>query len=530
MTGALLALSFPPLPFNLLAFVGFVPVLFLLDHKPKNPFLLIYIAFFVYHGGTNWWISSWQADSDPYLMVAGIATWLVHPFFFMIPFAIYMYFKRKMGDNVALWFFPFIWIFYEWIHSLGDLAYPWLSIGYTQANSLIWAQFADIAGVWGLSFVIVVLNVLFYKIVLQIRESRAAGTKVKIDPRLIAAHLVIFILPFIYGGIVMDKHNYEDDLKNYPSLRIGMIQPSINPWSKWEDSVFDQIKHHQKIQDSLRAEHGWLDLGIWSETAIGYFSYTMNVSHEFSFLQKWVDTSKTNLLTGFADIIIYDTPAQTSPTAKDFKGDTSKKYDSYNSALMLTPGKEDDYQIYHKMRLTPFSERIPFIEYFPFLREWLEWGVGISSWALGKKQENLKIYKNKDTIKIAPVICIESIFPSFVADFIDKGADIVVIITNDAWYDYTFGPVQHYAIARMRAIETRRYIARTANSGVTGFIRPTGEDLLMLDQYISTGIAADVPALSGRTVFVRIGNLLCHIAFAVTLLGFLLSAFYYKRS
>jgi len=520
-SGALLAISFPPMPFNLLAFIGFVPLLLILEQNPKRQIILIYIAFFVYHGISNWWIMGWQSGADPFLIIAGIITWIVHPFFFMIPMSIFIYIKRLVGTDLALWYFPFIWVFFEWLHSLGELAYPWLTIGYTQINNNLWVQFADITGVWGISLVIVFLNVLFYKIIIQIRTQKYAGLKVKVSPILIALHLTLFLLPYVYGIFVKDDYNYDLDLKNNPTARIAVIQPNINPWYKWESSVLKQIALHKNLQDSVRKAYGRLDLGIWSETAIGYYSYNMNVQHNFNLLQHWVDTSQTALLTGFADIIIYPSSDVASVTAKDFLGDSSRKYDSYNSCLMLTPDDAENYQIYHKMKLTPFSERIPYIQQLPFMRDWFEWGVGISSWAPGDSQRTLKLAKSKDTIQIAPIICIESIFPGFVAEFVNQGAGIIAIITNDAWFDHTYGPMQHYDIARMRAIETRRYIARSANTGVSGFIKPNGEDLIRLEQYASTALAADIPVLTEKSFFVRYGNWLCYVSFLIVIIAFI---------
>jgi apolipoprotein N-acyltransferase len=528
-SGALLAISFPPMPFNLLAFIGFVPLLLVLEQNPKRVFLLIYITFFIYHGGTNWWIMGWQSGVDPFLIVAGIATWIVHPFFFMIPFAIFMFVKRRIGSETAMWYFPFIWVFFEWIHSLGELAYPWLTIGYTQIHNRLWVQFADITGVWGVSLIVLYLNVLFYKILLQIRMQKDSGSKIKISPKLIIVHLLLFFLPYLYGFLVIDNYNYEEDLKNKQTLRIAVIQPNINPWAKWESRVSRQIQLHKHIQDSLKNVHGWLDLGIWSETAIGYHSYRMNVEHDFYALQQWVDSSKTHLITGFADIFIYPDSDMASVTAKDFLGDSSRKYDSYNSCLMLTPNKSDNYQIYHKMKLTPFSERIPYIQQLPFMRDWFEWGVGISSWAPGKTLKNLKLPNHNDTVKIAPIICIESIFPGFVAEFVDQGAGIIAIITNDAWFDHTYGPLQHYDIARMRAIETRRYIARCANTGVSGFIKPNGDDLIRLEQYVSSGLAADIPVLTYRSFFVRYGNWICYISSLIVIISVFHSILLRKR-
>jgi apolipoprotein N-acyltransferase len=175
------------------------------------------------------------------------------------------------------------------------------------------------------------------------------------------------------------------------------------------------------------------------------------------------------------------------------------------------------------MRLTPFGERIPFLEIITFARKWLEWGVGISSWAIGTEQKVLNLKKQDKAYKLGSVICIESIFPSFVANFVSLGADFLVIITNDAWYDYTVGPEQHYDIARMRAIESRRYIARCANTGVSGFITAAGKTLVRAEQYKATGFIGYVPALKEKSLYVITGDVLPVISVSVTIALLLLS-------
>jgi apolipoprotein N-acyltransferase len=192
-------------------------------------------------------------------------------------------------------------------------------------------------------------------------------------------------------------------------------------------------------------------------------------------------------------------------------------YDSYNSVIGINPGDSTgETQIYHKIRLTPFGERIPFMDLFAFARKWLEWGVGISSWDKGKEQIAIDIKNQKVRTKTAPVICIESIYPDFVRNYVDLGAEFITIVTNDAWYNYTFGPEQHYLIAAMRAIETRRYVARAANSGVTGFIGANGETILRAPQYESVGIAASIPLLNGKSIYVLFGEWLVFISLAVS--------------
>lgn len=532
LSGVLLALAYPPYPFFLLAFIAFIPLLYALEQNVKKPYLIAYITFFIYHGLTNWWIGSWQPNSDTFLMIAGVVLAFIHPLFFLIPVFCYNQIKRKFGAKQAAFSFPFIWISFEWLHSFGDLGYPWLTIGYTQIYNHIWVQFADIAGVWGVSFVICIINVILFSFVLFLKNNNYKLSDYRIfikNPVFIKYSitiLLLIVLPCIYGMYSNIKYS-EKSFINHKTARVGIIQPNINSWLKWESSLITQFDKYKKIQDSLINSTDSLDLIIWPETAIHYLSTELNVDKNFSILNNWIDLSKSNLLAGFCDINLYELKDNPPKEANPFKGDTSILYLSYNSALMLEKNK--NHQIYHKMKLTPFSERLPFLEILSFAKKWFEWGVGISSWAYGKEQKNLSFIKNNDTIKVAPIICIESIHPKFVADFADLGADFYAIITNDAWYDNTFGPEQHFLIAAMRAIESRRYIARCANSGISGFIAPNGKTVELANQYQATAIWNNIPLIKEKSLYSQYGDLLTGIATGFSFAWVLLSFFIKKR-
>jgi apolipoprotein N-acyltransferase len=526
LMGMLLALSFPPLPFYQLAFIAFVPFLYSIEMGvlPKRKYLLVYISFILYHYASNWWISSWQENSDPYLFWSGFAVALVNPLFFILPFIIFFFIRKRAGSGTAMWLFPFIWIIIEWARTLGDIAYPWLTIGYTQSYNPYYIQFADITGVWGISFAIIMINVIITQILIRIKFSDRSIYKAKrifsipgIKLRL--GLLFAFILiPFIYGIVMFQK--YDQPSVQDKKLKIGIIQPNINPWEKWKSSTLDQVYLHLRLQDSLIQTNKDLDLTLWSETSVHYINLNFNSRHDFSFLQDYINRSNVSLLTGFADIELLEKGKPLSPTAKKIGGKDETWYDSYNSALILNPQVNGyrDPQIYHKMKLTPFGETIPYIEIFSFLRPYLEWGVGISSWRKGGTQFNLTYDNHSTTADIGSIICIESIFPDFVRGFTDKGADMLVVITNDAWYDHTPGPEQHFCIAQMRAIENRRYIARCANTGVSGFITAAGRAYSRLEQYKSYAVADYVYLKKGKSIYVILGDWLP--ALSAILVGF----------
>ncbi len=536
LSGFLLALSFPPMPFYLFAFIAFVPILFVItnEEKFKHKNLMIYLVFFIYHTGTNWWISSWQSETDPFLMASGLALCFVHPLLFMLPIGLFSLIKKKISTNLALWLFPFLWTGFEFAHGLGEFSYPWLSIGNTQFYNHYWVQIIDIIGAYGASFLIALINVLMLKLILFIRKNTLKSNEIfkyAKSRNYIIAIVLLILIPNIYG---IFRVNHFDILKysDYmgKSLNVGIIQPNINPWRKWETSVPEQIEIHKHLQDSLSLTNPKLDLAVWCETSIPYMNIETNAFHEYPNLTNWVDTSNVALLTGFTELKLFDNEKEATPTARKL-GSSSLLYESYNTALLLSPNiKDKNRQIYKKMRLTPMAERLPYADYLLFARGWFEWSVGISAWGIGKEQKNLNLYSNTDSIPIATIICIESIYPDFVRNFANQGAELFTVITNDAWYDYTFGPRQHYILAAMRAIENRRYLVRAANSGISGIISPTGESIIEAPPYKSIAISGNVQLQTSKTFYTKYGDIIAWLSIFISLASLVFIIFKKKEN
>jgi apolipoprotein N-acyltransferase len=525
MTGLLLGLSFPPLPFSLLAFVSFVPIFLVLEKKPKRPFILIYLSFSLYHFITNWWLSSWQPNADPYLMISGIAVWLVHPFFFMLPFVLYKQIRKRTSFEFSVLLFPFIWVVFEWLRTFSDIAYPWLTIGYTQVYNIYWLQFIDLTGIFGASFLIVLFNSLLLIVIKKVRDNKllpepSGFFNIKGIKFSISLIFLTLIIPYIYGLFKISEYNFEKIKSRNGLTRIGVVQGNINPWRKWESSTLEQIFLHRELHDSLIKAVGKLDLVVWPETAITFHSIELNSEYNLNFLLDNLTQNETSLFSGFADIVFLKPGEKISATSKKLFGDESKYYNSYNSAIVLNynPVKTSNPQIYHKMKLTPFGERVPYVEHLKFALKWLEWGVGISSWSIGTEQKNLIVENPEKSFKIAPIICIESVFPDFVRNFSKLGADIFFIITNDGWYDHTFGPEQHYQIAVARAIENRKFLVRCANTGVSGVIQPNGLSLIKAPQYERIAFASEVPIMNELTFYAQFGDWLPYLC-CILLIG-----------
>lgn len=525
--GIILGFSFPTFPLFVFAFVGFIILFFLFsDENLKGKYLYLYITFFIYHAMSNWWIGSWQPESDPYLTISAIALAIAHPFFFMVPFAFLFKIRQRFSYQHSLYFFPFIWVAFEWVHNLGEFSYPWLTVGNTQIYNFYWIQFIDITGVWGASFLIILVNVIIFDILNSIQNTRNFKSAIFQKKVLITFLVLIFIIPMAYGFFRLnDIDNRINEEKE--KITVGIVQPAINPWKKWASSLDEIINVQFNISDSLVRSETKPDLVIWNETAIPKYINTVD-KFTYEYLSNWVVNSQTSILTGFAELKLFNSQNKTA-TARFDSNSNNTYFESYNSLLLLNNSTPTNPIVYQKMRLTPFAERLPYSEALLFMRSWFEWGVGISAWGIGKSQHNMDLLLNDKSISIGPVICIESIYPEFVRNTAKNGADFLVIVTNDAWYDYTPGPEQHYLIACMRAIENRRYIVRVANTGVSGLISPKGNTVSRLEQYQQLGLNLTFPILKIDSIYVKFGDWFAIIASFISIITFIFSYFKKKQ-
>ncbi len=512
LTGIMLGFAFPPFDLGIFGYIAFLPLLFLIDQllleKKSRIIVYLYITYFLYQGIANWWVGSWQKESDPFLMIAGIALQIGHPFFLMLPFLAYWYVRKRINHETVIFLLPFFYVSYEWLHSLTDASYPWLTIGYMNVLMPYAAQFADIFGVWGLTFNMVIVQSLIYWILTA--QAR---------PHKIYASIILLFSAFGIIGYGYTRLSEIQALSSKsPKLKIGIVQPNINPWNKWSSEVSDQIYIHK---ETIRASNlSAPDLWIWSETAIPFMNIELNVNKDFTYFKNIVGI--VPVLTGFAHLELVKN-TQNEPLAKPFRLIPGSFYVAYNAAALI---QQKPIQVHKKMKLTPFGEGVPFSQDIPWLGEILQWGVGISGWKKGVLQKPLLLYRNDSVIaSIGTVICIESIYPGFVRSYIEDGASMLAVITNDAWFDNTPGPTQHFAISQMRAIENRRAVARCGNTGISGIIMPDGSVSTIAPAQQRTAISGNVPQLEIKTLYAIVGDILPVISTIISFIVIFYSGF-----
>ncbi len=495
LAGALGGFAFAPSPLGFVAFLAFVPLIIVLERNlyAHNHNRLLYTFFFCFHGAANWWVMSWQKETDPYLMAAGAGLWLGHPFFLMPAWWMYLYSRKRQGIAPSLALLLVSWTAIEWLHSLSDASYPWLALGYTQVYHTALIQIADIGGVWIVGFFVMLVNVLIAHWYCTRQKTSAHS----------ALTLAVVVLVATYG--TWRIHNADNQTPT-PVVRVGLVQPSINPWVKWRGGITDMMGLHQHLQDSLNRIHH-CDLSIWSETAIP-IGLTLPENERFlGRLKDWVDSSGTSLLTGFADYEFFD-PEKAPANAQSTSKESSSRFRVFNAALLMNP-HDSSLSRHHKSRLTPFGEYMPFSDDFPAIRSWLQWSVGISGWNKGEGATALSLRASNEqatSTSVGPIICIESIYPNYCADYVRRGAQVLAVITNDAWYDGTFGPEQHYCISRMRAVETHRDIMRCGNTGISGCIDWMGRSVEQAPARRSVALYGEAHTHTEKTLYVQFGD------------------------
>jgi len=491
LSGVLLGLSYPPIPFPFLSLFAFIPFLFVIEKRESLLSLnrFTYYTLFFFNLITLYWVGSWTKEADTFLMISGAVLLFFNPLFYLVVTTLYHFSKRSFGKRTALFLFPFYWVSFEFLYSLTDLRFPWLTLGNSTPYFKLFIQIADIVGVYGLSLIILFINIFLYLFVKEFRSKK------KLNYKYLSSALIIFLVVIIYGLIRINS--FTEPAKK---IKVGLIQPDLNPWSKWQNGNLDsQLDIYIKMSEE--AIRKGAKLIVWPESALPVYLLSGNYDYEVNRIYRFVTSYNIFLMTGMPDVNFYFNKSEAPKEAKETKSGIS--YTSYNSILLFTP-YSPKVEKYGKIKLVPFGEHVPFVESLPFLGDFIKWEVGISSWNVGKDQVVLDLNEeNNSILKIAGVICIESIYPEFVAGFIQKGADLITVVTNDSWYGYSSGPFQHKEISVLRAVENRRSVIRAANGGISCIIDPLGNTIASTILFTRDVLVGDVMIKEGQTFYTR---------------------------
>ncbi len=504
LSGILLALAFPPLPFHVFIFVGLIPYFIVLEKRETLAEIsrATYFMAFIFSLFTVYWVGGFTVGKDYYLMISGFVLLFFNPLLFLIASTLFYFALKVFSRKVAMLLFPFFWVCYEYCYSLTDFQFPWLTLGNSQSKFLHFIQLADIVGVYGLSLIILFINLFFF--ISYRHYLKRSSYKI---PLTIA--LLLVILPIIYG--VIKVNSFKESEKK---IRVGLIQPDLDPYEKWSGGNLNEITG-MYLSQSREAVVKKAELVIWPETALPVYLLSGQYIENLDSIRNFVSASKTSLLTGMPHFISY-LKNEKAPSDAKYSQAGDFYYTNYNAILLFTP-ESFKIQSYKKMKLVPFGEHTPFADQLPFLGDLIKWGVGIGGWNIGKDTVNFKleissppnyelgetqsINNQQPTTNINAVVCYESIFPELIAAFAQRGSEMIAVVTNDSWYGNTSGPYQHKEISVLRAVENRRSVVRAANGGISCIINPIGVTVAETKMYTKDVLVGDVSLNSEKTFY-----------------------------
>ena len=479
LSGVLMAAAFPPLPLGFLACISLLPLIPVAENlRGRVAFGAGFLQGIIFYSATIYWIA--------WITPPGMAGAI----FYMAVFrGVFVYLWSAMWARygwLGLWLTPFSWVGFEYFNTLGDMGFPWMVLGHSQVDYLPLIQIAEVTGVYGVSFWVVVVNLIAYEIIRNARRGPMIGVLVS-----------AFAAPLGFGLWRASEPLAEGD------LNVAIVQQNVSPVEKshWGfDHNFDALKPL-----TIDAAKTGARLIVWSEAAVPAYLQSDRPLHDATYqarVQALVDSLGIYLYTG----------------ANRYEAATRDRH--YNSSFLFKPGG-GELPHYDKVKVVPFGERAPFPEVLGFLRD-IRWSGG--GYVSGDFEGGID--RTVFTVpggRFSGVICFDSAFPWLARELVLHGAEFLVVITNDGWYKRTSAPYQHAAIATFRAIENRRWVVRCANTGMSLFVDPHGRQWQNTGLFHTAVLERAIAPRKDQTLYVRFGDLFARGCGLIALMGLALA-------
>lgn len=518
-SAVLLWLSWPPLPFtSVLLFIALVPLLIAVErtirgnykNKGRKVFALGFLTGVLWNTASIYWVyNAMNAYLDHITsFLISLIPFTLAPLLMGIVFRLYYQMRKTqpmIRSAVALISF---WVCYEYLHQSWDLSFPWMTLGNGFANFHQLVQWYSITGVYGGTIWVWVANILAFLWFWQHQE------KIHAYPQKWLM-LALLLWVFVPAGIsVITYTRYQEHIN--PS-EIVTVQPNIDPYGKWGPiSPEEQLSILTALSERVAKVN--TEFFIWPETAISdarginedSFRDYVQYRDILQFLEPY---HNGNVLSGIESYQMYDSAV--SSTAKPI-GELF--YDSFNAAVLIDGSSK--LQFYHKSKLVPGAEKMPFGSALSFLTPLFS-HFGGSTGGYGSQKEP-SVFYSASGIGAAPVICFESIWGNYVARYVEQGAQFIAVVTNDGWWGNTSGKDQHLLYAKLRAIENRRWVVRSANTGISGFINQRGDIVQQSSWWVPTALSQEINLNEELTFYTKHSDLFVYISLLTSLLSIFL--------
>lgn len=507
LSGLLLTSAWPNTALTIGLLFAWVPLLLLAHQKSTSFPLLRYVAIslFIWNTGTTWWL--WNSTG-----FGAIAAIIINTTLMCIPWWGFIKIRTYFSESISLVALVVFWLSFEYVHLNWSISWPWLTLGNGLSAITPYIQWYEYTGVGGGSLLIWIINLLVFRSMVSLKEANQKSAYFFSS----MAVLLIVLLVIISQQLLPIKSDLSE------KTNVVVVQPNIDPYQKFETlNTEDQI--NRLVQLTVNAIDSNTAMVIWPETAMSAADWQDNIKGNpyyqpiFQFLAAH---PSIQLISGIETFKQYGNTAATKTARKTNDG---IYYDAFNAAVSLRASKEPVY--YNKSKLVPGVESLPsFLRFMAPIFEQFggsTGGYGVSDTAVVFRDHIAQLYA-------APIICYESIYGEYVTNYVKSGASMLAIMTNDGWWGNTPGHQQHLYYAKLRAIESRRWVARSANTGISAFINPRGEIEQSLAWDKRGAIKMAIPAEQSISFYVRYGDIIFKIAalFAV----FFVVVYFYKKS
>jgi apolipoprotein N-acyltransferase len=503
LSGLLLWFSWPVSPFTFLIFVAFVPLILIAARVKRGLsfFGWSYLTLLIWNIGATWWICH---STIP----GGVAAIVANSLLMCLPWIAFFHVRNRLGDTAGYVGLLAFWTTFEYIHLNWELSWPWLTVGNVFAARPNWIQWYEYTGSSGGTVWVMLVNIFIAMAITRYYKNRSLAFA---KQPLIAAVITVF-LPVVISYLILNSAQEKYQARINTGSNIVVVQPNIDPYMKFESGM-----QEGQLQTLISLSESKIDsattLLVWPETALNLpTGIDLDRVNEQPFLTPLWNMMKSHpqltLLTGIEGIRYF-------PEGK--QGEFSRAipnsgyyYETYNAATIVTDTGVS--QFYNKSKLVPGVETLP--SFLRVISGWFEEFGGTGS-GYTMQAERTVLTDKRNIYKIAPAICYESIFGEFLTAYVRNGANLICIITNDGWWANTSGHKQHMQYARLRAIETRRWIARSANTGISAFVSPVGEIVEPEGWDKAAAIRLNVPPIEDVVFFARHGDILSRFCIVV---------------
>jgi len=497
LSGVLLAFSFPPYPFRFFVFFAFIPLFNYfanvfprrLEDRKNIPgsekgtwrfvvsrgFLVGFSSGVAFFSILIFWIANLIPESSvhhPEVIIPGLVLLVIYLSLYPAISGIALSYLVGRFGSWALILAPSIWSITELARSRGELGFSWGVSAYSLVKYPIAIQGASVYGMFGLSFMIVLVNLLVTIVIFGVRGR--SGWRIK-------AFFVVFVVVIFHLFWGRYEIRKVDSFENVSKgTMVAVVQPNTDLGIKWKpafrDSIFRDLERYVE-----RSAKGGAELVIFPETAAPVsFKATPKYLIE---LERCAFENGVDILIGFIDHTL-----------------SGNNWFSHNAAGLINK-KGELVDVYHKINLLPFGEKIPFSQYFSFLESL---NFGQANFKAGKKRTIFPSPAGRFSV----LICFESTFSDFTRRFVNDGAQFLVNITNDGWFGGDRGPWQHAEMAVLRAVENRVVLLRAANTGISMIVDPAGRVRERLGMGVNGVLYDKVIAPGSKTLFTRFGHLI----------------------